>query len=124
MPKPRPSPRRALERAAAERPHRHYVLRLYIAGMTPRSKQAVENIRRLCVDYLSGRHDLEVVDIYQNPTLARGDQILAAPTLVKHLPLPLRRFVGDMSDTERILVGMDLGDATPAAPPAPPPPPP
>ena len=98
----------ALEKAAAQRQTQRYVLRLYIAGLTPRSTQAIQNIRKICEEHLEGRYDLEVIDIYQQPVLAEGEQIIAAPTLVKKLPLPLRRFIGDMSNTERILVGMDL----------------
>ena len=89
-----------------------YILRLYIAGTTPRSARAVANIRDICERNLGGRYDLEVIDIYQKPALAKGEQIIAAPTLVKQLPLPLRRFIGDLSDTERILVGMDLAAAS------------
>lgn len=100
-----------LEKAALEQQTQCYVLRLYIAGMTPRSTLAVQNIRRFCEEHLQGRYDLEVIDLYQHPTLAEGEQILAAPTLIKKLPLPLRRFIGDMSDTDRILVGMDLRTA-------------
>jgi circadian clock protein KaiB len=101
----------ALDKANAERQSAHYVLRLYIAGMTPRSTLAIQNIRKICEEHLEGRYDLQVVDIYQQPVLAEGEQIIAAPTLVKKLPLPLRRFIGDMSNTERILVGMDLRTA-------------
>jgi circadian clock protein KaiB len=101
----------ALEEAAAQRQAQRYVLRLYIAGLTPRSTQAIQNIRKICEEHLRGRYDLEVVDIYTKPVLAEGEQIIAAPTLVKKLPLPLRRFIGDMSNTERILVGMDLRTA-------------
>jgi circadian clock protein KaiB len=101
----------ALEKAAAEKGTERYVLRLYIAGMTPRSTLALQNIRKLCEEHLEGRYDLQVIDIYQQPVLAEGEQIIAAPTLVKKLPLPLRRFIGDMSNTERILVGMDLRTA-------------
>jgi circadian clock protein KaiB len=107
----RTSTQAALEKAAAERPAQHYVLRLYVAGMTPRSKLAIQNIRKICEEHLHGRYELEVVDIYRQPVLAEGEQIIAAPTLVKKLPLPLRRFIGDMSNTERILVGMDLRSA-------------
>jgi circadian clock protein KaiB len=85
-----------------------YVLRLYIAGTTPRSTRAVANIRDICERKLNGRYDLQVIDIYQKPALAKGEQIIAAPTLVKKLPLPLRRFIGDLSDADRILIGMDL----------------
>ncbi len=86
----------------------HYVLRLYVTGQTPRSLRAIENIRRICETHLKGRYDLEVVDIYQHPSLAQGERIIAAPTLVKSLPTPIRRFVGDLSDTERVLFGLDL----------------
>jgi circadian clock protein KaiB len=89
-----------------------YILRLYIAGTTARSTRAVANIRDICERNLGGRYALEVIDIYQKPALAKGEQIIAAPTLVKQLPLPLRRFIGDLSDTERILVGMDLAAAS------------
>jgi circadian clock protein KaiB len=85
-----------------------YVLRLYVTGMTPKSTQAIQNIKKICNEELHGRFDLEVIDIYQRPMLAGGEQIIATPTLVKKLPLPLRRFIGDMSDTERIVLGLDL----------------
>jgi circadian clock protein KaiB len=94
--------------AAAAHESGHYVLRLYVTGTTPHSSRAIVNIRKICEEHLHGRYDLEVVDISQNPTLAEGEQIIAAPTLIKKLPLPLRRFIGDMSQTERILVGLDL----------------
>jgi circadian clock protein KaiB len=98
----------AMQRAAHELRRSPYVLRLYVAGMTPRSTRAIENIRKICREHLEGRYDLQVIDIYQQPTLAGGEQIIAAPTLVKKLPVPLRRFIGDMSQTERILVGLDV----------------
>jgi circadian clock protein KaiB len=98
----------ALEKAASEKAAERYVLRLYIAGMTPRSTLAIQNIRKICEEHLEGRYDLQVVDIYQQPVLAEGEQIIAAPTLIKKLPLPLRRFIGDMSRTEKILLGLDL----------------
>ena len=87
---------------------KEYVLRLYIAGTTSKSIRAVANIKEICESSLKNRYDLEVIDIYQQPVLVKGEQIIAAPTLVKQLPLPLRKFIGDMSDTERILVGLDL----------------
>lgn len=87
---------------------KEYVLRLYVAGTTSKSIRAVANIKEICETSLKNRYDLEVIDIYQQPVLVKGDQIIAAPTLVKQLPLPLRKFIGDMSDTERILVGLDL----------------
>jgi circadian clock protein KaiB len=85
-----------------------YVLRLYIAGLTPRSQRAITNIKKICEENLHGRYDLEVIDVYQQPVLAKGEQIIAAPTLIKRLPLPLRKFIGDLSDSERILLGLDL----------------
>ncbi len=85
-----------------------YVLRLYVTGMTPKSTSAIQNIRKICEEKLKGRYELEVIDIYQQPVLARDEQIIAAPTLVKKLPLPLRKLIGDMSNTERMLLGLDL----------------
>jgi len=102
---------RGLERSAAEAASPVYVLRLFVTGMTPRSTRAVEKVRAICEDYLHGRYDLEVIDIYQQPALATGEQIIAAPTLVKKLPLPLRRVIGDMSSTERVMQGLDLAPA-------------
>ena len=94
---------------ALEKPRdEHYLLRLYIAGFTPRSTRAIEAIKQLCESELKGRYELEVIDVYQNPSLAGDEQILAAPTLIKKLPLPLRRIIGDMSDQEKVLVGLDL----------------
>lgn len=80
-----------------------YLLRLYVTGMTAKSKQAVQTIKKICEEHLKGRYDLEVIDIYRHPVLAKGDQIIAAPTLIKKLPIPLRRFIGDMTDREKIL---------------------
>jgi circadian clock protein KaiB len=96
---------------AAARANTHYVLRLYVTGTTSQSTRAISNIRKICEEHLQGRYELEVVDISQHPTLAIGEQIIAAPTLIKKLPLPLRRFIGDMSRTERILLGLDLREA-------------
>ena len=98
----------ALDRAADEPNAERYVLRLYVTGMTPRSIRAVENVRAICEQHLLGRYDLEVIDVYQQPTLAKGEQIIAAPTLIKKLPLPLRKVIGDMSSAERVLLGLDL----------------
>lgn len=89
-------------------------LRLFVAGGTVRSRQAIENLRRICAERLDGKVDLEVVDIYQQPELAERYQVIAAPTLVKLLPLPVRRIIGDLSETERVLRGLDL---TPLRPP-------
>ena len=85
-----------------------YVLRLYVAGQTPKSVDAITNITQICEEHLKGRFELEVIDLYQQPQLAQGDQIIAVPTLIKKLPPPLRRIIGDMSNTERVLVGLDL----------------
>ena len=85
-----------------------YLLRLYVTGSTPQSVRAIENIKKICEEHLKGRYELEVVDLYQKPSLANGEQIIAAPTLIKKLPQPLRRIIGDMSNTERVLVGLDL----------------
>lgn len=106
-----------LDEAAAEQDQTRYVLRLYVIGHTPISTRAIVRIRKICEEHLEGRYDLEVVDIAQNPTLAAGEQIIAAPTLIKKLPLPLRRFIGDMSQTERILLGLDLRKADDKQPP-------
>ncbi len=85
-----------------------FLLRLYVTGMTPRSARAIANIKQICEEHLAGRYRLEVIDLYQQPQLAQGEQIIAAPTLIKELPLPLRRMIGDLSSTERVLVGLDL----------------
>jgi circadian clock protein KaiB len=85
-----------------------HVLRLYVTGVTGKSVRAIQNVRRICDEHLKGAYELEVVDLYKNLPLARGDQIIAAPTLIKRLPLPLRRLIGDMSDEARVLVGLDL----------------
>lgn len=85
-----------------------WLLRLYVAGKTPRCETAEENLRKVCEEYLPGRYNIEVVDLLDNPTLAQGDQILAVPTLVRKLPMPVRRIIGDLSNTERVLVGLDL----------------
>ena len=85
-----------------------YELRLYVISSTPQSMRAVANIRRICDEHLPGRYALEVVDLAQHPHLAEGEQIIAAPTLIKKLPLPLRRFIGDLSQTDRVLLGLDL----------------
>jgi len=87
---------------------KRYVLKLYVTGMTPRSSRAILNIRKICDQYLEGRYEMEIIDIYKNPVLSKDEQIIAAPTLIKKLPLPLRKFIGDMSDTQRILLGLDL----------------
>jgi len=85
-----------------------YVLRLYVAGVTPRSVKAIETIKRICEENLQGRYELEVIDIHQQPALAKGDQIIAVPTLLRKLPTPLRTLIGDMSDEQRVLIGLDI----------------
>lgn len=98
----------AFEKAAAKRELATYVFRLYVTGMTPKSTRAIINVQKICEKYLDGCYELKVIDIYQQPTLAQGEQIVATPTLIKKLPLPLRKLIGDMSDTERILVSIGL----------------
>ncbi len=100
--------REAFEQAIAAADDEHYLLRLYIAGATPRSTQAIASIKAFCEEHLEGRYELEVIDIYQQPSLAQGEQIIAVPTLIKSLPPPLRKLVGDMSSEERVLFGLDL----------------
>ncbi len=85
-----------------------YILRLYITGTTVRSILAITNLKKICEEYLEGRYELEVIDLYKKPSLAKGDQIIAAPTLIKKLPLPFRRIIGDMSNKEKVLLGLDL----------------
>jgi circadian clock protein KaiB len=86
----------------------HYLLRLYVTGTTVKSRQAIMNIQKLCEEYLEDKYELEVIDIYQQPELAKSDQIIAAPTLIKQLPLPFRRLIGDLSNVERVLAGLSL----------------
>ncbi|MDA8164307.1 MAG: circadian clock KaiB family protein [Desulfobacteraceae bacterium] len=94
----------ALERMADQK----FVLKLYVSGATGRSSRAIENIRGFCEEHLKGRYELEVIDIYQHPELLEKEQVIAAPTLIKQLPPPLRKLIGDMSDEEKILVGLDI----------------
>lgn len=96
------------EKALREEGNEKYILRLYVTGMTPKSIKAIENVRKICEENLKGRCELEVIDIYQQPDYAKTEQIIAAPTLIKKLPLPLRKFIGDMSNKDRILVGLDI----------------
>jgi circadian clock protein KaiB len=85
-----------------------YSLRLYVAGQTPKSLMAFANLKQICEDHLAGRYELEIIDLLQNPQLAHGDQIFAVPTLVRRLPEPVKKIIGDLSNTERVLVGLDL----------------
>jgi circadian clock protein KaiB len=102
------SDKEALEAATRDAKAQKYVLRLYVAGLTPRSQEAIRAVTAICEENLAGRYDLEVIDLYQPPTLAKGEQIIAAPTLIKRLPAPLRRFIGSMANKDKILVGLDL----------------
>jgi len=101
----------AFEELLEKRERSHYSLRLYVTGMTPRSTDAIAAIRSICEEFLPGRYDLEVIDIYQHPEQARSAQVIASPTLLKALPVPLRRLIGDLSDRERVLIGLDLAKA-------------
>lgn len=101
-------PDRGLDGAWPARPKGKYLLKLYVAGITPSSTLAIRNITSICEEHLRGRYELQIIDIYQQPTLAKGEQIIAAPTLIKKLPVPLRRLIGNMANTEKVLVGLDL----------------
>ncbi len=98
----------SFEQGLTQDDRQHYRLRLFVAGATPRSIQALERLKRLCETHLQGRYELEVIDIYQSPSALGVDHVVAIPTLVKQLPLPLRHIVGDLSDTEKVLKGLDL----------------
>jgi circadian clock protein KaiB len=101
-----PASERADERLAS--PAQIYELRLYVAGQTPKSVLALANLKQICEEHLQGRYEIEVIDLMENPQLAQGDQILALPTLVRRLPEPIKKIIGDLSNTERVLVGLDL----------------
>ena len=101
------SPRKVKAAAPAKQADA-FVLRLYVAGQTPKSLLAFSNLKKLCEEHLAGRYQIEVIDLLVNPQLARGDQILAIPTLVRKLPVPVRKIIGDLSNTERVLIGLDL----------------
>ena len=98
------------KRRATARKHEPdaYILRLYVAGQTPKSVTAFANLKKICEEHLAGKYHIEVIDLLENPQLARGDQILAIPTLVRKLPEPMRKIIGDLSNTERVLVGLNL----------------
>jgi circadian clock protein KaiB len=103
------------QRAAAKQPIARWELKLYVAGQTAKSLQAFANLKRICEEHLSGEYDIEIIDLLKNPQLAKGDQILALPTLVRKLPEPVRKIIGDLSNTERVLVGLDLRPRQPGA---------
>lgn len=98
----------ALMRAAKAQAKARYVLKLYVAGVSRKSEAAIRSVTALCETHLKDRYDLEIIDIYQQPTLAKGEQIIAAPTLIRKLPLPLRKLIGDMANQDKVLVGLDL----------------
>ena len=100
--------------SAGDEDHGSYRLRLYVAGQTTKSLVAMANLKRVCEEHLAGRYEIEVIDLLKNPSLAAGDQILAIPTLVRRLPAPLKRIIGDLSNTEKVLVGLDIRPRTPA----------
>lgn len=106
--KPRPPAGRAKPVKGQTRDDGRYLLRLYVTGSTASSMRAIQNLKRICEEHLPNEYDLEVIDIYQRPELAKGEHIIAAPTLVKMLPHPLKRLIGDMSDEDRVLIGLDL----------------
>jgi len=96
------------QREKDKRPDKEWELRLYVAGQTPRSLAAFANLKKICEEHLAGEYHIEVIDLLKNPQLASGDQILAIPTLVRKLPEPIRKIIGDLSNTERVLVGLDI----------------
>lgn len=113
------TPPRSKSTAAAPRTKRaptaagpEYLLRLYVAGQTPKSVQAFSNLKMICEEHLAGRYEIEVIDLMKNPALARGDQILALPAVVRQLPPPVKKIIGDFSNAERVLVGLDLRPMT------------
>jgi circadian clock protein KaiB len=105
----------ASQRAAAKPPIARWELKLYVAGQTAKSLQAFANLKRICEEHLSHEYHIEIIDLMKNPQLAAGDQILALPTLVRKLPQPVRKIIGDLSNTERVLVGLDLRPRQPGA---------
>lgn len=98
----------SVDKQNSDKVKQKYLLRLFVTGQTPRSVKSIENLKKLCERYLKGRYELEVIDIYQQPEMASENQIIAAPTLIKKLPLPLRRLVGDFSNQDRVVIGLDL----------------
>jgi circadian clock protein KaiB len=110
----RPRPARKARRKAANKPE--WNLRLYVAGKTPRALTALANLKQICETHLEGLYSIELIDLLENPQLARGDQILAVPTLVRRLPEPVKKIIGDLSNTERVLVGLDLKPASEVRP--------
>ncbi len=105
-------PAEVFEQLLSDLTKKNYVLSLYVTGATPKSARAISNIKDICEQYLPGSYRLEVIDLYQQPQLAKTEQVIAAPTLVRRLPLPVRRILGDMSKTERVLAGLGLQPAS------------
>ncbi len=91
-----------------QEPNKQWMLRLYVAGQTPKAMTAFSNLEKICKEHLKGEYSIEVIDLLENPQLARGDQILAVPTLVRRLPPPLKKIIGDLSNTDRVLIGLDI----------------
>ncbi|MFO7965478.1 MAG: circadian clock KaiB family protein [Desulfobacterales bacterium] len=98
----------AFEKALKGAENKTYILRLYVSGMTPKSIKAIQNLKKICQEHLKGRFELEVIDLYQQPEKGKHDQVIAAPTLIKQLPLPLRKIIGDLSDREKVLLSLDI----------------
>jgi circadian clock protein KaiB len=103
-----PTSRKTMKPDATHSINAVYKLRLYVAGQTPKSVMALKNLKQICEEHLKGQYSIEIVDLRQHPQLAKGDQILAVPTLVRRLPEPMKKIIGDLSNTERVLVGLDL----------------
>jgi circadian clock protein KaiB len=102
------SPAKPIEPFTGEQEPQHWLLRLYVAGQSPKSMKAFANLMRLCEEHLDSRYEVEIVDLVENPQLAAGDEIIAIPTLVRSLPAPMRKIIGDLSDSDRVLVGLQL----------------
>src|SRR6187551_3141560 len=100
------------QRERTKHPAKEWELRLYVAGQSPKCLAAFANLKKICDEHLAGEYEIEIIDLIENPQLARGDQILAIPTLVRQLPAPMRKIIGDLSNTERVLVGLDLQPAS------------
>lgn len=103
---------KAFEKAISRKDKQKYILTLYVAGISPRSEQAIRSVKEVCEQHLKDSYDLQIVDIYQHPEVLKERQIIAAPTLVKRLPLPLRRMIGDMTNKDKLILGLDLAEAT------------
>ena len=95
-------------RPAKSQPDKTWILRLYVAGQTPKARAAFANLKQICEEHLRGQYRIEVIDLVENPQLAKGDQIFALPTLVRRLPPPMKKIIGDLSNTERVLVGLEI----------------